>query len=369
MTRSRLRDLGITIGTYPTGEFNAITDVPGIRVGQTTLIADAPRVARTGVTAVIPGDLQRYNFYAGYHQLNGCGEMTGVAWINESGLLTTPIALTNTHQVGTVHDALTQYCPQHYVEREFELSVVAETWDGWLNDAAAFHINKDHVFTALDSATSGPVAEGNVGGGTGMICHGFKGGNGTSSRKVTIAETDFTVGAFVQANYGRRELLQVDGVPVGRELPPTRIPTPYSGNPSSSSIIILVATNAPLLPDQCRRLAQRATIGAARVGCVGHNGSGDLFLAFSTGNQIPVKVEKPFTVTTLPNNLMNGLFEATVEAVEEAILNALTAAETMVGWHSRMAHALPLDELQQIMVNYRRLESSDFDSTSFRTEK
>ncbi len=359
MTRSRLRDLGITIGTYPTGTYNAITDVSGIRVGQTTLIYDEPRVARTGVTAIMPGDLQKHNFYAGYHQLNGCGEMTGVHWIRESGLLTTPIALTNTHQVGTVHDALARYCPQHFVARNFELSVVAETWDGWLNDAAAFHITQEHVFAALDGAKSGLVAEGCVGGGTGMICHGFKGGNGTASRVVTIGENEYTVGVFVQSNYGRRELLRVDGVPVGQEITPDHTPTPYTQSPSSSSIIIIVATDAPLLPDQCRRLAQRATTGAARVGCVGHDGSGDLFLAFSTGNQIPAEVKEPFAVTTLPGRLMNNLFEAEVEAVEEAILNALTAAETIVGWNGRKAHALPLDELQHIMKKYGRLEIGD----------
>ena len=356
MTRARLRDLGITIGTYPTGTYNAITDIAGIRVGQTTLIYDEPRVARTGVTAVIPGDLQQHSFFAGYHQLNGCGEMTGVHWINESGLLTSPIALTNTHQVGTVHDALTLYSPQHYVERDFELSVVAETWDGWLNDAAAFHITHEHVFAALNNAQSGPVTEGCVGGGTGMICHGFKGGNGTASRVVTIGEAQYTIGVFVQSNYGRRELLRVDGVPVGREIPLEHTPTPYSVATSSSSIIILVATDAPLLPDQCRRLAQRATTGAARVGCVGHDGSGDLFLAFSTGNQVPVEAKEAFSVTALPGKLMNDLFEAEAEAVEEAILNALTAAETMVGWNGRTAHALPLDELQRVMVKYGRLD-------------
>lgn len=359
MTRSRLRDLGITIGTYPTGAYNAITDVPGILVGQTTLIYDEPRVARTGVTAVIPGDLKQHSFFAGYHQLNGCGEMTGVHWINESGLLTSPIALTNTHQVGTVHDALTLYSPQYYVERDFELSVVAETWDGWLNDAAAFHITREHVFAALNNAQSGPVAEGNVGGGTGMICHDFKGGNGTASRVTTIGDAQYTVGVFVQTNYGERELLRVDGAPVGREITPEHTPTPYTKSPSSSSIIILVATNAPLLPGQCRRLAQRATTGAARVGCVGHDGSGDLFLAFSTGNQVPAEAKKPYTVTALSGKLMNNLFEATAEAVEEAILNALTAAETMVGWQGRVAYALPLDELKRVMAKYGRLQNAN----------
>ena len=359
MTRSRLRDLGITIGTYPTGTYNAITDVPGIRVGQTTLIYDEPRVARTGVTVIVPGDLRQEYFYAGYHQLNGCGEMTGVHWINESGLLTSPIALTNTHQVGTVHDALIQYSLKNYKAGTFHLSVVAETWDGWLNDADAFHVTHQHVFDALDGAQSGPVAEGNVGGGTGMICHDFKGGNGTASRVVTMNDSQYTVGAFVQANYAHygRSLLRVDGVPVGREITPAHTPTPFEQLPGSNSIIIVVATDAPLLPDQCRRLAQRATIGAARVGCVGHNGSGDLFLAFSTGNRISTEAKALFTVTTLPGTLMNDLFEAAAEAVEEAILNALTAAETMVGWHGRTAHALPVDELQRVMEKYGRLSN------------
>jgi D-aminopeptidase len=356
MTRARLRDLGITIGTYPTGTYNAITDVPDIRVGQTTLIYDEPRVARTGVTVIVPGDLQQEYFYAGYHQLNGCGEMTGVHWINESGLLTSPIALTNTHQVGTVHDALIQYSLKHYKAGTFHLSVVAETWDGWLNDADAFHVTHEHVFAALDSAKSGAVAEGNVGGGTGMICHDFKGGNGTASRTIAIGEAQYTVGAFVQTNYAHdgRSLLRVDGVPVGREITAEHTPTPFERPSASNSIIIIVATDAPLLPDQCRRLAQRATIGAARVGCVGHNGSGDLFLAFSTGNRIPAEVKEPFTVITLPGVLMNDLFEAAAEAVEEAILNALTAAETMVGWNGRIAYALPLDELQCVMEKYGR---------------
>jgi D-aminopeptidase len=357
MTRSRLRDLGITIGTYPPGSYNAITDVPNIRVGQTTLIYDEPRVARTGVTAIVPGDLQKEHYYAGYHQLNGCGEMTGVHWINESGLLTSPIALTNTHQVGTVHDALIQYSLKNYKAGTFHLSVVAETWDGWLNDADAFHISHEHVFAALDSAKGGAVAEGNVGGGTGMICHDFKGGNGTASRVVKVGKQQYTLGAFVQTNYAHygRSLLRVDGVPVGREITPSHTPTPFEQPMDNNSIIIIVATDAPLLPDQCRRLAKRATIGAARVGCVGHNGSGDLFLAFSTGNRIPAEAKEPFSVTTLPGHLMNDLFEAEAEAVEEAILNALTAAETMVGWNGRVAHALPLAELQRVMAKYGRL--------------
>jgi D-aminopeptidase len=355
--RVRLRELGITIGAYPTGSDNAITDVPGVLVGHTTLIHDEPRIARTGVTTILPRPLAQHDDYvfAGYHSLNGCGEMTGMHWVAESGTLTSPIALTNTHQVGTVHEALIRYAIPRYPSGAFHLPVVAETWDGWLNDADAFHITREHLFAALDSAVSGPVAEGNVGGGTGMICHDFKGGIGTASRLVDVQEIGrYTVGALVQANYGHysRGLLRVNGAPVGQAITPALVPTPFekaAGASSASSIIVVIATDAPLLPGQCRRLAQRATIGAARVGCVGHNGSGDLFLAFATGNHIPAAGRDLLQITALRNQQMNGLFEATAEAVEEAILNALTTAETMTGWQGRTAHALPLDLLQRVM--------------------
>ena len=351
--RPRLRDLGIIIGTYPPGRENAITDVPGVQVGHTTLIYDQPRTARTGVTIILPRPESEHDdhVFAGYHQLNGCGEMTGIAWLQESGTLTSPIALTNTHQVGTVHDALVNYAIQQYGTGTFHLSVVAETWDGWLNDADAFHLTQEHVFAAIRSARGGPVAEGNVGGGTGMICHDFKGGIGTASRQLPAG---YILGALVQSNYGHysRSLLRVDGVPVGREIPPSLVPTPFNSPPAGNSIIVILATDAPLLPCQCRRLAQRATIGLARTGCVGHNGSGDLFLAFATGNHLPAGADAALPLQMLPNHHLNDFFEAGAEAVEEAVLNALSAAETMTGWQGRTAYALPLDELQRIMRRY-----------------
>jgi D-aminopeptidase len=346
MSRSRLRDLGISIGTYPTGLHNAITDVPGIGVGHKTIIYDEPRIARTGVTIIMPreGNIWQDNCFAAYHAFNGCGEMTGMHWLTESGLLCYPIALTTTHHVGTVHEALVTYGQEKGFTELSSLAVAAETWDGWLNDLDAFHIKKEHVIAALEVSKPGPVAEGNVGGGTGMICHDFKGGIGTSSRIVG----EYTIGVLVQANHGAREDLRVDGVPVGRLL--SHIPTPFDGEPAeSSSIIIIVATDAPLLPHQCKRLAQRAAIGFARVGGIGHNGSGDIFLAFATGNHLPANAQEPITVQTLPGHKMNPLFSALAEAVEEAILNVLTAASTMIGFKGRVAHALPLDELQTIM--------------------
>ncbi len=347
MTRARLRDWGITIGTYPTGPHNAITDVPGVWVGHKTLIYDRPRIARTGITVIMPraGHIWQDNCFAAYHAFNGCGEMTGMHWLAESGLLCYPIALTTTHHVGTVHEALVAYGQEKGLTDLSALAVVAETWDGWLNDLDAFHIKKEHVYQAIAEAKPGPVAEGNVGGGTGMICHDFKGGIGTASRVVD----GYTIGVLVQANHGAREDLRVDGLPVGRLL--ADIPQPWDNEPAaSSSIIIVVGTDAPLLPHQCRRLAQRAAVGFSRVGGIGHNGSGDIFLAFATGNHLPANAQEPVTVQTLPGHKMNPLFSALAEAVEEAILNVLTAAETMTGYKGRTAHALPLDRLQQVMT-------------------
>lgn len=355
MTRARLRDLGIIIGELPPGLFNAITDVPGVCVGHTTLIADKPRVARTGVTVIRPryGEIYADQCFAGYHSFNGNGEMTGLLWLDESGQLGTPIAITNTHQVGIVRDALVDYEACHHPDAAWLLPVVAETYDGWLNDINGFHITHDHVFTALDAAATGAVDEGNVGGGTGMICHDFKGGIGTSSRVVEIGDETFTVGALVQANYGDRRDLRVDGTPVGREISAEETPLPWEESRGVGSIIIVVATDAPLLPYQCRRLAQRATVGLARVGGIGHNGSGDIFLAFATGNHIPYDAVAPTSIRYVPNRQMNPLFYATVEAVEESILNALTAAETMVGQYGRTAHALPLERLQSMLTGKR----------------
>jgi D-aminopeptidase len=356
MNRARLRELGISIGSLPTGPYNAITDVPWVYVGHTTLIHDRPRVARTGVTIVLPrADLSREDHtFAGFHSFNGNGEMTGLLWLEESGMLGSPIALTNTNQVGIVREAIAAYDVDVHSGKGFRLPVVAETWDGWLNDMDAFHVEKSHVFAAIDAAADGPVPEGNVGGGTGMICHDFKGGIGTSSRVIDIQGDRFTVGVLVQTNYGDRLDLRVDGVPVGRELGPEKIPLPYIVQPGGS-IIVIIATDAPLLPNQCKRLARRATVGLARVGGVGQNYSGDIFLAFANGNHIPADAKKPVSVQMVPNNEMDPFFYAVAEATEEAILNALCAAETMTGYKGRKVYALPLDDLVQVMKDYRRL--------------
>jgi D-aminopeptidase len=283
--------------------------------------------------------------------------------MEESGLLTTPVAITNTHSVGVVRDALIAYEVNNGTNNRalsFSLPVVAETYDGFLSDVNGFHVKPEHVFAALDSATSGPVAEGCVGGGTGMICHQFKGGIGTSSRALPADHGGWTVGALVQANYGSRDLLRVDGVPVGRELGPDVVPLPGAPEPArDGSIIVIVATDAPLLPMQCRRLAQRATLGIARMGGIAANSSGDIFLAFSTANrglEGAVDSPEPVSVRMVPNLAMTPLFEATAEAVEEAILNALCAAVTTTGLEGRVVHALPLDRLCRVMRDYNRLK-------------
>lgn len=356
MNRARLRDLGIVIGTYPTGPHNAITDVPDVRVGHHTLIYDEPRLARTGVTMVLPReDIWHDYAFAGFHSFNGNGEMTGLPWLAESGMLGSPIGLTNTHQVGIVRDALVEYSVRHGYTRSFFLPVVAETYDGWLNEINAFHVDKVHALLALESAQSGPIAEGNVGGGTGMICHDFKGGIGTASRLVALEEGQYTVGVLVQANYGTRAMLRVEGVPVGQIINGERIPVLTRRPPQTGSIIIIIATDAPLLPVQCTRLAQRATVGLARVGGTGHNGSGDIFLAFSTSNHLPAQGTTFLRhIKMIPHSHMDRLFDATAEAVEEAILNAMCMAQTMVGQDGRTVYALPLDDLQQIMHDYRQ---------------
>lgn len=354
MTRQRLRELGIQIGDLPTGPHNAITDVPGVWVGHHTLIHDEQRVARTGVTMVVPRENSIWENYAfaAWHSFNGNGEMTGLPWLDESGMLGSAIGITNTHQVGVVRDALVRYSVAQGFTKSFILPVVAETYDGWLNDINAFHITTEDALAALAVASPGPVAEGNVGGGTGMICHGFKGGIGTASRQVEIGGT-FTVGALVQANYGSRADLRVDGVPVGRILDEAHTPLPRPSVTPGGSIIVILATDAPLLPVQCRRLAQRATVGLARVGGYGHNGSGDIFLAFATGNELPAGIESLRNLQMLPHHQMDRLFHAAVEAVEESILNALCAAETMTGFQDRTVHALPQEDLVKVMAQYR----------------
>ena len=359
--------MGIVIGYLTPGRWNAITDLPGVRVGHSTLIVgDGPLVVgqgpvRTGVTVVLPGENVRAQgestlpLFAGYHVLNGCGEMTGLVWIAESGFLTSPIALTNTYSVGVVHDALIA------CGASGGLPVVAETWDGLLSDIRGMHVRPEHVRAALDSASGGPVAEGCVGGGTGMICHGFKGGIGTASRVLPTSAGGWTVGALVQANHGQRRLLRVNGVPVGQEITTQEIPDPYDASPSApagtGSIIAIVATDAPLLPHQCRRLAQRAAIGVGRAGGLGEDTSGDITLAFSTaslGASPQRGPGEPLTVRMLPNNALNPLFEAVADATEEAIVNALCAATTITGIAGRTAYALPLDRLGAVMRRYGR---------------
>lgn len=370
--RARVRDLGITIGRLTPGEWNAITDVSGVRVGHTTLIAgEGPLIVgkgpvRTGVTVIVPheGNVGVDPLFAGHHILNGNGEMTGLPYIEEFGLLTTPIALTNTHSVGVVRDSLIAYAVAHAdaaLEFAWSLPVVAETWDGVLSDINGMHVRPEHVSMALDAATGGPVAEGCVGGGTGMICHEFKGGIGTASRVLPEMEGGWTVGVLVQANYGERTLLRVDGVPVGKAIPVHEVPTPREpASAGDGSIIVIVATDAPLLPTQCRRLAQRATIGLARAGGIGAESSGDIFLAFSTANRELSGRQgrrKPVDVQMLPLGAMTPLFEAVAEATEEAIVNALCAATTITGLDGRTAHALPLDRLSEVMRHFRRLNA------------
>ncbi len=369
--RARARDLGITLGRIAPGPLNAITDVEDVRVGHTTLISgEGPLVVgqgpvRTGVTVVVPhgGNIGSEPVFAAYHVLNGNGEMTGIAWIEESGLLTSPVAITNTHSVGVVRDALIAHEVNNGTNNRalsFSLPVVAETYDGFLSDVNGFHVKPEHVFAALDSAASGPVAEGCVGGGTGMICHQFKGGIGTSSRVLPEDQGGWTVGALVQANYGGRDLLRVDGVPVGREIGPDVVPLPGAPDlAGAGSIIVVIATDAPLLPMQCRRLAQRATLGIARMGGIAANSSGDIFLAFSTANrglEGAADSPAPFSVRMVPNLAMTPLFEAAAEAVEEAILNALCAAVTTTGINDRVVHALPLDQLCRVLRDYNRLK-------------
>ena len=354
MPRARLRDLGLTTGTLPTGTWNAITDVPGVRVGFTTLIHDSPSIVRSGVTAIWPRGPEVWTdaVFAGIHSFNGNGEMTGWAWIAEQGLLAAPLCITNTHCVGVVRDAICALAVREKVALPWLLPVVAETYDGWLNDAASFPVTTAHALAALDASASGPVAEGNVGGGTGMICHEFKGGTGTASRVVEAAGVHYTVGALVQANYGARELLRIDGVPVGREIGLEVVRSARAVLPEAGSIIVVLATDAPLLPIQCQRLARRATVGLAWVGGIGANSSGDIFLAFATGNHVR-QGEAVSAVQMLSPDGITPLFQAAAEATEEAILNALTMAETMHGVDGHAAQALPLDRLAEVMRRYR----------------
>ena len=350
----------------------------------TTVVAGSGKLVvgqgpvRTGVTAILPrGKTSGDPVFAGWFTLNGNGEMTGTTWVEESGLLGGPVMITNTHSVGVVRDAVIEWLVQSGREFDWSLPIVAETWDGSLNDINGFHVKRQHVFAALDSARGGPVAEGNVGGGTGMICSGFKGGIGTASRKLPPEGGGYSVGVLVQCNYGRRPQLRIAGVPVGREIrdllpcfdtsgPPPR-PRPAhcadrapSGAappppPEQGSIIIVVATDAPLLPHQLKRVAKRAALGIGRMGGIGGNSSGDIFIAFSTANPGAAGADRPVTLTMLPNERCDGVYEATIQATEEAIVNALVAAETMTGANDLRVTALPHDRLRQVLAKYNRL--------------
>lgn len=357
MQRRRLRDLNLAVGDWPTGAHNAITDVSGVRVGHETIITDEPAVIRTGVTVIAPedGHIWGRNLFGGAHVLNGDGEMTGLARLDEFGLIGGPVALTGTHSIGAVHEALVACELEADSQADFLLPTVAETFDGWLSDPAAFAVRAEHVRSALAHAAPGPVAEGNVGGGTGMITHEFKAGIGTASRCIGIAGEPWTLGVLVQTNYGRRHQLRLDGRPIGRTIPPELVPLPWPESRDQGSIIAVVATDAPLSSLQCRRLAQRAGLGVGRTGGTGAPASGDIFLAFSTANVVETPSEASrIRADHLPDARLEPLFEGVIEAVEESIWNALCAAETMTGRHGRTAHAIPLDILTDV-VGHRTL--------------
>jgi D-aminopeptidase len=365
----RGRDLGIEVGVGRPGPENAITDVAGVRVGFTTLVEGEGALevgkgpVRTGVTVIVPhdGNIWEEPLFAGAHRLNGNGELTGLEWIRESGMLMSLIGLTNTHSVGVVRDALVGIDARErsHPDRPFwALPVVGETWDGVLNDVNGMHVRAEHVLAAYESASAGPVAEGNVGSGTGMICHEFKGGIGTASRVLEPEAGGFTVGVLVQANHGRRERLAVNGAPVGRALPVSEIPSPDPAEAGAGSIIVIAATDAPLLPGQCTRVAKRASFGIARTGGAGEHWSGDLLLAFSTANRgMPASEMGAQTALTVPVEMLadahiNAVFDAVVEATEEAILGALLGAETMTGRDGLTAHAIDPDRLLAVLDSH-----------------
>jgi L-aminopeptidase/D-esterase-like protein len=367
-TKSRARDLGIPFDGTP-GPLNAITDVAGVEVGMTTLnsgegalkVGTGP--VRTGVTAILPrGKASNDQVFAGWFSMNGNGEMTGTTWIEEAGFLEGPVFITNTHSVGVVRDASIKWSRDRgRAAQEWSLPVVAETWDGFLNDINGFHVKPEHVFAALDGARTGRVAEGNVGGGTGMVCYGFKCGSGTSSRKIDARFGGYTVGVFVQANHGTRSLLRVAGAPVGQDMPQSQAAlnenraAALDALGEAGSIIIVVATDAPLLPHQLKRIARRATLGLARTGSVSSNGSGDIFIAFSTANRGAAESREAAPVSMLSNARIGAVFEATVQATEEAIINALVAGETMTGVDGHRVEAISHDTLRQVLRKYNRL--------------
>lgn len=360
---TRARALGVPFDGTP-GPLNAITDVVGVEVGYTTLVSGEGKLevgkgpVRTGVTAILPRGRASADdpVYAGYFSLNGNGEMTGTAWVEESGFLEGPVMITNTHSVGVVRDAtiawrVAQGGPD-LTGFSWSLPVVAETWDGYLNDVNGFHIKPEHAVNALDNAKGGPIAEGSVGGGTGMICFEFKGGTGTASRVLDKKNGGYTVGVLVQANCGRRSQLMIAGVPVGKEITENAVLSQEAG-----SIIIVIATDAPLLPHQLKRLARRAGMGLARTGSVSGNGSGDLFLAFSTANPHVTDPAVPtHSVNTVPNDLLDPIFTATVQAVEEAIINAMVANQSMTGRDNHRVDALPHDRVRALLGKYNRLK-------------
>ena len=371
--RVRARDLQIVVGTLPTGRLNAITDVAGVLVGHATIVKGAGALkvgegpVRTGVTAVLPRkDVWFNGVYAATHTLNGDGEMTGTHWIRDRETLMHPVLITNTGSVGTVHEAEIAYMNERHPTRDWAfLPVVAETWDGTLNDVRGQHVRKNHVFAAIDDAKDGVVAEGNVGGGTGMICYGFKGGIGTSSRRVGENAGGYTVGVLVQANFGRRPELTIAGVPVGREITDLTPETSRGSGAAADinldhegSVIVVIATDAPLSSRQLERLASRAALGLARTGSTSGNTSGDIFIAFSTANTIPQSTTSRTLSATFisPESTasLNPLFQAVVEATEESVLNALMKAETMIGINGNRVHALPYDRLKAVMEKYGR---------------
>ena len=371
--RPRARDLGVPFDGTP-GPLNAITDVAGVTVGHSTIIQGQGKLVvgqgpiRTGVTALLPrGASNGDPVFGGWFTLNGNGEMTGTTWLEESGFLTGPVMITNTHSVGVVRDAVIEWLVRKGVAFDWSLPIVAETYDGALNDINGFHVTKENAFAALDSARGGPVAEGNVGGGTGMICNQFKGGIGTASRRLPAANGGYTVGVLVQCNYGSRARLSIAGVPVGQEIPdllPCRDSIPGVARPGGGrrcedtdrgSIIIVIATDAPLLPHQLKRIAKRASLGVGRLGGLGGNPSGDIFVAFSTANPGAAKPDANVSVTMVPNERITPLFEATVQGTEEAIVNAMVAAETMTGVNGQRVYALPHDRLRAALRKYNRL--------------
>ena len=368
----KARDLGIPFEGTP-GKHNSITDVEGVLVGHSTIIKGEGKLVvgkgpiRTGVTTVLPLGKTGDEVFASYFSFNGNGEMTGSNWLDETGHLKGPISITNTHSVGVVRDTVIDWMLENELFRGnifWGLPVVAETYDGLLNDVNGFHITKSHIFESLDSAKSGEISEGNVGGGTGMMCHQFKGGIGTSSRVLEIKEFSYTLGALVQSNYGLRKDLTISGVPVGIELKDILLPEVNLKSYDKStigdqgSIIVIIATDAPLLPYQLKRIAKRVTSGLARVGGYGYNGSGDIFVAFSTGNILDsMNNETPLkNYNSLDDNLINPLFKATAEVTEEAIINALVNAKTMKGINDNTIHAIPQEKLIELLKKYNRIQ-------------